>query len=162
MVSISVKVIVPKNKFKDKKWVEGVADAMKTKTAPKLKALFRKSTFGWSKHPSFRQTLTRRAFSLSMEVYTDDEKYGLLNAGSPRHDIPAKKGFLRFRPGYRSATTPGQLQSRRAYRSGKYVGAGRVDHPGFEARKFDELVAKEYAPQFRDDIQDGINKVARS
>lgn len=162
MVSIRVSVTIPKWKFKDKKWVQGVADALVKKTAPHLKVLFRKSTYGWSKHPSFKQHLTRHAHELAMEVYTEDEKYGLVNAGSPKHVIGAARyGFLRFKPGYRSATTPGQLQSRRAFRSGKHVTSYGVNHPGFEARKFDELVAKEYEPQFRSDIQDALNRAAK-
>lgn len=161
MVSISVKVTVPKSKFKDKGWVAGVSSALVKKTAPTLKRLFRSSTFGWSKHPSFRQHLTRRASYLAMEVYTEDEKYRLVNAGAKPHIITPKRGFLRFRPGYRSATTPGRLQSRRAYRSGKSISARQVNHPGFAPRKFDELVAKEYEPHFREDIQDALNTTAR-
>jgi len=99
-----------------------------------------------------------------MYVYTDSEIYALVNAGSPPHPIyPRKGGFLRFKPGYRPATTPGQLRSRRAYRSGKYVIARSIsdpEHPGFEARNFDELVAKEYDPQFVKDMQEAVNSVA--
>jgi hypothetical protein len=160
-LSIRVNVTVPKIMFKDKKWVDNVADIMKDKAAPRLKELFRGTTYGWSEHPSFRQTLTRRAASLSMEVYTTDANYGLINAGSPPHPIPARQGgILRFRPGYRSATKAGSLISNRAYRSGPYVTAMSVAHPGFEPRRFDELVAKEYEPDFRRDVQEAINNAA--
>lgn len=164
MVSIRIKLTLPKTNFKDKGWVDAVSNALKQKSSPKMKELFRKSTFGWSSKPSFRQELKRATYRLSMEVYTQDALYGLINAGSPKHDIPARSGgWLRFRPGYRSATTAGSLQSRRAYRSGPYWKARIIKpHPGFKARKFDELVAEEYGKEFPNDIQDAINTAARS
>lgn len=161
--SISLKVTVPKRLFKDKGWVDEISSNLKNRTAPTLKKLFGQTTYGWSNHPSFRQTLTRRASSLSMAVYTEDSIYGLVNAGSPKHRIP-KTGtiLMSYKPGYRSATRPGTLMSRRAYRSGKQRAAMVINHPGFKPRKFDELVAKEYDPIFRKDVQDAINRVARS
>lgn len=164
MVSIRISVTVPKTAFKDKGWVEGVRRALITKSAPTMKSLFRKSTVGWSRRPSFGQSLTQQSSKIAMEVYTNDRLYALINEGAPRHDIPAKPGgWLRFRSGYRSSTTPGQLQSRRACRSGPYWKARIItDHPGFEPRKFDELVAEEYGPQFINDMQDALNDVARS
>ena len=161
-LSFRVNITVPKIMFKDKKWVDNIADIMKDKAAPRLKELFRGTTFGWSEHPSFRQKLTRRAASLSMEVYTTDANYGLINAGSPPHRIP-KTGstYMRFRPGYRSATKAGSLISNRAYRSGPYYTAFVItNHPGFEPRKFNELVGKEYEPDFRKDVQEAINNAA--
>lgn len=163
MVSIRVKVIVPKVQFKDKRWVEEIADTLKNKAAPTLKTLFRGTTFGWSHHPSFRQKLIRRASSLSMEVYTEDDIYRLVNEGSPPHYIP-KSGttFMSFRPGYKAATRPGSLVSGRAYRSGKQVGAYRISrdkpHPGFEPRVFDEQVARAYEPILKRDVQAALKR----
>lgn len=143
--------------------MEEIADIMKTETAPTLKRLFRQTTTGWSNHPSWRQHLTRHSDEISMEVWTEDSKYGLVNAGSPKHSIPAKRGgLLRFKPGYRASTRPGRIQSQRAYRSGPYVTAQSIPmHPGFEARKFDELVAETYSPSFRKDVQQAIDNAAR-
>lgn len=160
---INISVSLPKKRFSDKKWADGIASALKKKTAPRLKALFRQSTYGWSNHPSFRQKLTRTADYISMEVYTNDINYALVNAGSPPHHIlPRKSGFMRFKPGYRAATTPGSLQSRRAYRSGKFISpVWSVSHPGFAPRKFDELVAKEYSRDFAKDILSGLWEAAK-
>lgn len=159
---IQISVTLPKKLFQNKEWVEAMADSMKHNTAPTLKKLFRQSVYGWSDKPSFRQKFTRHAAELSMEVYTENDIYGLVNAGSPRHWIP-KSGttFQRFRKGYRPATRPGSLQSGRKYRSQPWWTAYRVDHPGFQARKFDELVAKEYEPQFRREITQSFATAAK-
>ena len=163
-ISISLKVVLPKQKFADKKWVDSIANAMKKKTAPTLKKYFRDTVYGWSakKKPSFRQKLTRSNQFISMFVYTDSEIYALVNAGSPPHPIPARPGgILRYKPGYRASTSPGVLKSRRAYRSGAYRIAKLIKkHPGFKARNFDEMIAKEYEPQFIEDMQDAVNGVA--
>ena len=167
MVSIRIKVTVPKEKFADKHWVNTIADVMKTKTAPDLRREFLKTVFGWSaeKKPHFTRQLKRTSHSISMSVFDREEGdiYSLVNAGSPAHTITPKspRGFLRFKPGYRSATTAGSIQSRRAYRSGKFVGAKIVHHPGFEARKFDELIAEDCRVTFEGDMQKAFDKAAR-
>lgn len=163
MVEIRIQVTLPKQKFADKKWVDAIVNVLERKTAPKLKEYFRDTVYGWSaaKKPSFRQKLTRSHQSLSMLVYTDSEIYALVNEGSPRHYITPRGPYpMRFRKGYRPSTTPGVMKSRRAYRSKPWWTARLVDHPGFEARNFDELIAQTYEPQFIEDIQDAVNGAA--
>lgn len=166
MVSISVKVSLPKTKFANKKWLDEIARVQRQTSVPRLKKLFVQTTFGWSKKPEFGWVQRRSSDEMSITMYPQGQHadiWELVNAGSPSHAIyPKKGGFLRFRPGYRAATRPGSLQSRRAYRSGKFVGAGKVNHPGFEARKFTELIAEEYTNPFVSDMQDALNKTART
>lgn len=162
MVSININVSVPKKLFLDVDFVNEITEIMKKEVAPDLKHLFRGTTNGWSEKPSWRQKLTQRSSEISMEVWTEDEKYGLVNAGSPAHTItPRKGGFLRFKPGYRSATTAGSLISRRAYRSGNPVTTMSVKHPGFEPRRFDELISQEYDPKFRESVQKAVENAAK-
>ena len=162
MVSININVSVPKKLFLDADFVNEITEIMKNEVAPDLKHLFRGTTNGWSEKPSWRQKLTQRSSEISMEVWTEDEKYGLVNAGSPPHTItPRNGGFLRFRPGYRSATTAGSIISRRAYRSGNPVTASIVKHPGFTPRRFDELISREYDPKFRESVQKAIENAAK-
>lgn len=164
MVSIRVEVLLPKGKFATKGWLDEIARVQRRTSVPRLRKLFQKTVFGWSKKPDFGWAQRRSADAMSITMYPQGiyaDKWELVNAGSPPHTIRPKKGFLRFRPGYRSATTPGQLQSRRAYRSGKYIGVRKVDHPGFEARKFDELIAQEYENPYMNEMQDAINNTAR-
>lgn len=165
MVSIKVSVNLPKKPFATKKWLDEIARTQRQTSVPRLKKLFNQTVFGWSRKPEFGWAQQRSADAMSITMYPQGvhaDKWELVNAGSPPHTIKPKRGFLRFRPGYRSATTPGQLQSRRAYRSGKEAGARVVNHPGFAPRKFDELIAQEYQNPFINDMQDALNDVAKS
>jgi len=166
MVSITVKVTLPKTKFANKKWLEEIAKVQRQTSVPRLRKLFQKTVFGWSEKPDFGWTQRRTSDEMSISMYPSGEnaeKWELVNAGSPPHIINARQGgFLRFRPGYRSATIPGSIQSRRAYRSGKYGAWRRVSHPGFEARKFTELIAEEYHNPYINDMQDAINEAAKN
>lgn len=162
MVSININVSVPKKLFLDADFVNEITEIMKNEVAPDLKHLFRGTTNGWSEKPSWRQKLTKRSSEISMEVWTEDKIYGLVNAGSPPHTItPRNGGFLRFRPGYRSATTAGSIISRRVYRSGNPVTASSVKHPGFVPRRFDELISREYDPKFRESVQKAVENAAK-
>lgn len=166
MVSITVSVVLPKTKFATKKWLDEIARTQRQTSVPRLKKLFQKTVFGWSNKPSFGWVQRRSADEMSITMYPSGQYadiWTLVNLGSPAHTImPRKRGFLRFRPGYRSATTPGTLQSRRAYRSGAFIGARQVNHPGFEARDFTKLIAEEFRDPYMGDMQDSLNKVARS
>lgn len=162
--SISVKTITPKEGFKSKKWLQEMARAQKQYTVPKLRALFRQTVYGWSKKPKFDWQLTQTPDEITIEMGPSGPNadiWQMVNNGVPAHNILPKKKFLAFRPGYRSATVPGSLMSRRAYRSGKtVVSKGILPHPGFEARRFDVSIADEYNRQFADDIQKGIDSAA--
>lgn len=136
---------------------------MRSKTAREVKQLFKDTVFGWSKKPYFTAKLSGGANELSVQVTvggSEAETYALVNAGSPPHRIiPSRPGgVLRFKPGYRPSTTPGQLKSRRAYRSGKAIIARMVKHPGFEPREFDKLIREEYTPTFEKDMQAAVEK----
>jgi hypothetical protein len=165
MVSFTVRAITPKQKFGNKGWLDAIAQTQRQTTVPRLKALFKKTVFGWANKPDFGWAQRRDADSMSITMYPEGpyaDIWELVNAGSPRHDIP-KNGttWMSFRPGYRAATRPGSLMSNRAYRSGKYTTTYQVDHPGFEARDFLKQIADEYENPYMNEIQDAINKVAK-
>ena len=159
-------VTVPDEILNKREVRNAIADVMQHKTAMELKSLFRTTVFGWSNKPSFRQKFTEHATEMSEAVYAygrNAGQYALVNEGSPPHLISAvNTKFLRFRPGYRASTTPGFLVSRRNYRSGAYVYRKYVNHPGFEGRKFDELIAEEYYGTFYNDMADAIKLVVKS
>lgn len=165
-ISVSIKVTLPKTKFATKKWLEEIAREQRKSAEGKLKHIFERTVYGWSKKPTFGWTQTRTSDEMSIMMYPKGpyaDIWNLVSSGSPPHTITQKQGgLLRFRPGYRSATRPGQLMSRRAYRSGPYVTAKSVAHPGFEARSFPELIAEEYRATFTDDMQNAINIAAQT
>lgn len=167
MVSVTITVTLPKTKFASKKWKEQIASAQRRIAIPKLRALFNKTVFGWSKKPSFGWVQIKTNDTIGIEMYPQGEGadvWLMLNEGVRAHEILPKKpgGLLWFRPGYRASTTVGVLQSRRNYRSGKIGPARRIPlHPGVEARKFTDLIAETFADDFGVEMQKAITKAAR-
>jgi len=167
MVSISIKVSIPEKKFASKKWLETIARAQRAGTVRQLKDLFGKTVYGWSKKPGFGWSQIKTHDEIGIQMYAQGEGadvYALLNAGSPPHEIRPKTqgGILSFRPGYLASTTPGQLMSRRAYRSGKFVTARKVNHPGFAPRKFTEMIRDAYINDFAMEMQAAVSEAAKT
>lgn len=169
-VSIQMKVTVPKKVISVESVMREIRHTMTTKTARELRDLFEKTTEGWSNtmNPSsgFGEVRwnTKTQFGSmknSVTVFTTSEKYAIVNEGAPPHVIvPRRARMLKFRTGYRAATRPRVIGSRAASRFGELVSAQAVNHPGFEARAFDETIAEEYLPTFERDIQDAIARGA--
>jgi len=162
---INIKIDLPKVEFAKKKWLDKIATAQRREAVQRLKKLFDQTAYGWSEKPKMGWAQTKSADSITLYVYPTGagaDVWNLLNEGSPPHDIFPKRqgGMLRFQPGYRPATTPGQLQSRRKYRSGKHIRAPRVSHPGFKPRRFTDLIAQQYALQFGMDMQEAVTEAA--
>lgn len=162
---IEVKVSLPTRKFAQKKWLESIASKQRAKSLPALRKLFRETVNGWANKPDFGWAQTKTGESISLRVYPTGQYadiWNLLNEGSPVHDIPAKpNSLLRFRPGYRAATRPGTLRSGRKYRSGPYWTSKLIkNHPGFEPRRFTELIAQEFAEKYAMEMQEAVTEVA--
>jgi len=166
-ISIQVTVTAPKTLLNEQVIRDQIEKAMRSKTAPDLKRQFEKTVQGWKHPPDWSQKFTNQVNYVSVTVWAsgaNKEQYGLVNYGSPPHTIaPKRRGsILRFRPGYRAATKPRVISSRAPQRSGEFVGAYSVKHPGFEARRFDEAVAEEIGPRFAEDMQEAISRGAHS
>jgi hypothetical protein len=167
---ITIKVDLPKVEFAKKRWLDKIAATQKRESVSKLRALFNKTVYGWSEKPSMGWSQVKTSESITLRVYptgAGSDVWNMLNTGTKRHDIPITPktgGLLRYRPGYRPATTPGQLQSRRKYRSGPYYFAKQIiDHPGIrEPRRFTELIAQEYGEKYGMDMQAAVTEAANS
>lgn len=164
MVSIRLKVDLPKGKFSTKGWRDEIARVQRQTSVPRLRKLFQQTVFGWSTKPTFGWTQTRSADEMTILMYPQGEGadiWEMLNEGVPAHPISLRSGFLRFRPGYRASTTPGVLKSRRSYRSGPFVYARRVAHPGIQPRRFTETIMDAYRNPFMAEMQSAIDNIAR-
>jgi len=166
MVGISIKITLPKKKYADAKWNEQIARYQRSHSVPILKALFQKTVFGWKEKPTFGYVQIRSANTITIRMYPTGaaaEIWQLVNEGSPEHWIFPKKqgGMLRFQKGYRSATVPGSLQSRRAYRSNPVWESKGLWHKGFKARNFTKLIEREYKKNFAKDMQEAIKIAAK-
>lgn len=163
---ITINVSIPKVSFARKKWLDAIASKQRAKSLPILKKLFKETVNGWSQKPDFGWVQTKSADEISIRVYPTgpySDVWNLVNEGSPPHIITPKKvgGILAFKPGYRSSTKPGQLRSGRKYRSGKMRFAKSVNHPGFEGRKFTEMISQIFAEDYAMDMQEAVTEVAR-
>lgn len=155
MVLVRINVIVPKQALFDYgKFTSTVKDTLRRKTEPDLKRIFRGTTQGWKTQPEFKADHFSTNNTIGVQVFTTNAAYGIVNAGSPSHMIRPKNrgGFLRFQTGYSPATRPGSLSSGPYRRSGQFVAAQMVRHPGFRARKFDEQIVDVYSPIFAEDM----------
>ena len=165
MISISAKVTVPEIILDSAVMRLKIEETLRRKTGPDVKRNLAKTVEGWKHKPNWSTKFTDRSNYLSVSVWASGpnrKQYGLVNAGSPPHEIRSKSGgMLRFQPGYRAGTKPGRLMSQSPQRSGTHISARAVRHPGFDAREFDLAVAKEVGPRFADDIQDAIRIVSR-
>ena len=159
-VSIQVNVTVPEILLNSDVIRLKIENAIRQKTIPDMKTQFRKTVQGWRHAPDFSQKLESASDHISGAVWasgSNKNQYALVNYGSPPHTIlPRRAPMLRFQPGYRAGTRPRMLSSHSPQRSGDYISAYSVNHPGFEARQFDQAVAEEIAQQFASDIQDAI------
>jgi len=162
MVDFTIKVTVPKEVMNSSQMRGQITQTLRNKTAPDLQRMFKGTVNGWADKPSFLQKFRDSQSYMSATVYVSPnnsggETYMLVNAGSRPHTIrPRRARMLRFQPGYRAATRPRVLSSRSFSRSGNFISAQQVNHPGFEAREFDDTIAEEYAPTFAADMQDAI------
>lgn len=164
MAFIRISVRVPDRIVNVEGVRQAIVDAQNRLTKAKLTELFNRTTEGWQTRPAI---LTQRVDSpsqLGIKAYPSGagaDTYALLNAGARPHQIrPRRANFLRFQTGYRSSTMPRVLSSRAYQRSGPFVTAGSVNHPGFEAREFTQTIADEHEPEFQQDMQDAIRRGA--
>lgn len=161
---IRVKYTLPKMDFTAKDFVNAVEKAMRTQTGPGVEKVLQGTVNGWANKPEFRSKQTTTSNKISILIYADGPNadiYSLVNAGSPRHLIRPKQsgGLLRFQPGYSASTKPRNLTSKSKTRSGGFVTAQVVRHPGFEAREFDVTTGDYYEPIFERQMRDSIKGI---
>lgn len=117
---------------------------------------FVETTASWQHKPVFQ----RRATADGVEVYTDDEIFTWVDRGTPAHDIVAKNApRLAFQSQYTAKTTPGNIASRSGGKSGPFVFAKKVRHPGTEPRKFTETIMRRRQTLLKKRIEEGLRKI---
>lgn len=123
-------------------------------TALGVKADFGVVTQTWSKRPAF--TITKKLGE--RVIRTTDEVFGYVDRGTRPHIIRSRSGKgLSFRSGYRAKTRPRTIGSTSGGALGDWVHAKAVRHPGTEARKFSEEIAKKWSHQLPQLLQRSID-----
>lgn len=97
----------------------------------------------WTDKPAFKVTRRSAPSYIQYSVYTSSEKYAYVDFGTRPHAIAARRSpYLRYQQVYRAKTRPGSIRSRAGGKSGPWLVRKRVNHPGNEARKFTETIAR--------------------
>lgn len=157
--AVVVKEIKP-DRFKDKAFKKAILKAAE-KYGDELLKDFKKTTETWETEVEFEKVVDYKPNGPEVFVGTDNEIYGYVNNGTPRHDIFAgyytgksNKKVLAFQWGgkgsYKAKTKPRVIGSGPSSISNAQPWRlPYVDHPGFEGRHFDEEIEKKHESKFR-------------
>lgn len=132
------------------------------KEATQIKADFRETTATWEHKPEFVEEVSLTGPGPVMLVGTDDEIYGYVDEGTKPHIIMARNAkVLAFNEGYSAKTKPGFVGSYPGGSYGAKVFRPFVNHPGTEARRFSNLIAKRWEPKFKRAMEDAMGRAAK-
>lgn len=167
---IRVVLTVPQRVLDAEGVIDAIYDTMRTKTAPEVQGLFKRTVEGWHNKPIFTHRMGRGPDHVSVTVYPgfgkNADQYAWVTHGTKLHRIPfegtvPRSGFLRFQSGYTPATKPRVLSSQPYRRFGPYVKRSFV-YQKITAREFDQEIADQYQDTFRQDMQNAINTAAHN
>ncbi len=110
--------------------------------AKDIKIDFDVTTQTWSNPPKAKIELIGDTVA---NIFIADERYTWVNEGTRPHPIP-KTGTARlvFQANYKAKTVVRTIASTTGGPFGPTVYARAVEHPGTEARKFDEVIAEKW------------------
>ena len=151
-----------------------LARTLKQVVEPELTKRFEHVVANWKTAVAFKAKSKVSADGISVEVVPTGpgaKIWGYVSRGTPRHDIPAKPGkrlfFIWGGPGsYKPKTKPGgKFGGPGTVTGGKVTRPLVVDHPGTEAREFEETISDDMTPWFRRIMENawrrGIRAAAR-
>lgn len=165
MVRLRIEAIVPGKMARGSDYAREIERALQRHqegTRRDLKA----TTHTWETVVVFHVKVERNGNDLAIIAYTDNKIYKFVNDGTHAHIIrPKKAKALRFQWGgygsYKAKTVPGKIGSRSGGATGDIVHATYVLHPGTEARKFTEAIAKKRQKLLQSEIQTAITRASR-
>jgi hypothetical protein len=167
--AIVIKEIKPQ-RLKEDKLRLALLSGMKEAQDGMLKD-FKKTTATWEHEVEFETAKSiAMAQSPTVHVITTDRIYGYVNNGTDPHPIFAgiftglsNKKALSFRSGkYRAKTRPRVIGSTPGGASGPKIARPYVQHPGTKARKFDEVIQKNWTPKFKRLMEKAMSRAAKA
>jgi hypothetical protein len=158
MVSIRSKAILPSIPTNPRSVVNDMTRAAKL-TSQQIRRDFERTVRTWERKPKFIITQKKVGNAYVFSAYTDNEIYGYVNDGTKPHVIRAKNApFLTFNFPSVAKTSPGVLSSKRGSKGSSFARVKEVQHPGTEARKFDEIIQKRFKARW----QKEANRIMRN
>lgn len=155
-------IVPPKNQIKTFKDFAVGFEIAGAKVSSRGLRMFEKTVQSWETDVAFIRRKTATRPTLKYVVYTENEVYYYVNAGTPPHPIEPKFApALRFLSDYAAKTKPGVAFSYPGGARGDVVFAKYVEHPGTEPRKFDEVIAKEMQRLYGQFCLEELERIAR-
>lgn len=154
-VQIKIEAIVPERNYFSKRasrLQDELVATLRGQVTLTLVGALRERSANWSKSPRWNAKITTGArLVLDLKPTGPGEKlWRWVSGGTGRHDItPRRRKWLKFETGYVPKTLPKGTYGQ----AGAYVGGSvftqYVDHPGIEARAFEEDVVDEKGDDVR-------------
>lgn len=143
------KAVTPR-KLNESAFVQAFTDAMNEIDDEMVKD-FQETVKTWEHSVVFTSETSIGPDGVYLYVYTTDEIYAMVNNGTPEHIILPRTpgGKLHFQGGFKPKTAPGVIGSVDGGKSGDWVHALGVVHPGFQARDFTGTIHKKWIGRFK-------------
>ena len=123
----------------------------------------RKPTETWEHHVAFERKPSLAGGIASIEVYTEDAIYGILDKGvTPRTIVPKKGRALKFPGTFSAKTAPGTLHANSGSRGGDEIYSRIVRNWSIESRDFIGSVTNIWLDQgrFEDSLEELFDTIA--
>lgn len=142
--------------------IKSEIEAVVKDTAEKEARSFRRTVQTWSakNKPIFRIRKINSGDDIAhYGIFTDSLIYKWVNFGTKPHKIVANGNaggnglWLRFQENYKAKTRPGFITARDGGKFGNWVTPTETNHPGIEARRFDEQIAEKQQKRLDDSIE---------
>lgn len=142
-MAASMKVFVPEQLVGDIDKLKSAVNNALSAAARGAKVDFNVTARTWEHKPEFKITNPAKYMKI---VSTDDAIYGYVNFGTKPHIIVPRNGKVLTWIGanYRPKTRPRVIGSNKGGNDNTVVYTKMVQHPGTEARHFDETIAEKW------------------
>lgn len=152
------RAIIPRRLSVDPEAMARVITNTLNATALAIQTDFRVTAQTWEDKPDFT---IESPTPYEREIGTSDAVYGMLNEGTPAHDIfPRRKKSLAWKGPFRSKTLPRSIASSPGQRGNvqTILPKGRgVRHPGTKAREWDTTIQQKWDRQVATNFQRAID-----
>lgn len=151
---IRIKTKVPSASFNKTSFVSDMRK-MGNELATRVKGTYDNEVMDtWKSKARFVKDVKASQTLTTVKVKTGSNVYRYLTQGTNPHIIAPKEdnptGLLSYQVDFTPKTVVGELKSRPGGKSGAYINLPIVEHPGNEARNYEELIIDEQLPWIRD------------
>jgi len=142
MAKVQLEVIeMPGGLFDERSFRRAIRN-IRAARAKDIKIDFDVTTRTWTNPPKAKIQLVGDTTAL---IFISNDRYTWVNEGTKAHQIlPRNASRLVFQANYKAKTVVGTIASRPGGSFGPTVYSMGVEHPGTQARKFDDLIAAKW------------------